>query len=262
MSTVKTLLIRQIRDLSRARAVAGYGAFMAMATWGLLHFGGGAERAMPSLATLVVLVVPLVTILITTTYLYHSGDFIELILSHPVGRRPVFLSLYVGLVTTLVGALLLGILLPFALTGFALGAVRGLGLILVAAALLTAVFTSLGFLVAFKVDDPARGNGVALLLWLTMGVLYDGVVLYAAYRFAAYPLETPMLVLMGLNPVDVARVVVVMALDASAMMGYTGAVFQEFFGGASGIALALGCLTLWVALPGLAALRTFVRKDF
>ena len=71
-----------------------------------------------------------------------------------------------------------------------------------------------------------------------------------------------MLVLMALNPVDVARVLVIMALDASAMMGYTGAVFQDFFGGGTGLALAVSCLAAWTVVPGLAALFTFHRKDF
>lgn len=262
MSALGTLLARQFGDLLRTRAVAGYGVFVALATWGLLQFGGGAERALPSLATLVVLVVPLVSVLITTTYLYHSGDFIELILSHPVGRRPLFLSLYLGLVVTLVGAFLVGVLAPFLAVGIPAATGRGLMILLIAGAFLTAIFVSLGFFVAFKVADPARGNGVALLVWLTLAVLYDGGVLYAAYRWAAYPLETPMLLLMALNPVDVARVLVIMGLDASAMMGYTGAVFQDFFGGGWGMVVAIACLVLWVVVPGLGALRVFVRKDF
>lgn len=262
MSALSTLLARQFRDLLRTRAVAGYALFVALSTWGLLQFGGGADRALPSLATLVVLVVPLVSILITTTYLYHSGDFIELILSHPVGRRPLFASLYLGLVVTLVGAFLVGVVAPLLAVGFPADAGRGLTILMVAGAFLTAIFVSLGFFVAFKVADPARGNGVALLIWLTLAVLYDGGVLYAAYRWAAYPLETPMLLLMALNPVDVARVLVIMGLDVSAMMGYTGAVFQDFFGGGWGMSLAVACLALWVVIPGLAALRVFVRKDF
>ncbi|NNF27338.1 MAG: ABC transporter permease [Gemmatimonadetes bacterium] len=261
MSPLRTLLARQFRDLLRTRAVAGYALFVALATWGLLQFGGGAERALPSLATLVVLVVPLVSVLITTTYLYHSGDFIELILSQPVGRRPLFTSLYLGLVVTLVGAFFLGVLAPFLAVGLTEG-VRGLMILVVAGAFLTAIFVSLGFFVAFRVADPARGNGVALLVWLALAVLYDGGVLYAAYRWAAYPLETPMLLLMALNPVDVARVLLIMGLDASAMMGYTGAVFQDFFGGGWGMVMAISCLTLWVVVPALGALRVFVRKDF
>ena len=262
MSSLKTLLVRQFRDLLRTRAVTGYVVFIGLSTAGLLQFGGGAERSLPSLATLVVLVVPLVSILITTTYLYHSGDFIELILSHPVGRRPLFASLFLGLLITLAGAFLLGVSFPFLTAELSEEAVRGLMILLMAGAFLTAIFVALGFLVAFKVTDPARGNGAALLIWLSLAVLYDGVVLFAAYRWAAYPLETPMLLLMALNPVDVARVLVIMGLDASAMMGYTGAVFQDFFGGSGGMVLAIACLAMWVVVPGLGALRVFSRKDF
>lgn len=262
MSTVVKLSLRQLRDLTRGRAIVGYLLFFGLATWGLLHFGGGAGRALPSLATLVVLLVPLVCLLVTTTSIYHGNDFIELLLSHPVGRRPLFVSLYLGMALPLVVAFLGGLLFPLAVTGSLAGHGSAVALLASAGVLLTCVFTSIGFLVAFRIDDPARGNGVALLLWLALAVLYDGAVLFAAYQWAAYPLETPMLVLMALNPVDVARVLVIMALDASAMMGYTGAVFQDFFGGAGGTALALGVLSLWAVIPGAAALRTFMRKDF
>jgi len=262
MSTVAKLLPHQLRDLLRGRALAGYTVFLGLATWGLLHFGGGAERALPSLSTLIVLVVPLVSVLVTTTFLYHSGDFSERLLSHPVGRRPLFGSLWLGLTLPLVGAFLVGLLTPLLLVGVPPGQGGAVALLATAGVLLSAVFTSMGFLVAFTVDDPARGNGVALILWLALAVLYDGAVLYAAYQWAAYPLEGPMLVLMALNPVDVARVLVIMALDASAMMGYTGAVFQDFFGGGGGTLLAIGCLTVWTILPGLGALRAFLRRDF
>jgi Cu-processing system permease protein len=45
-------------------------------------------------------------------------------------------------------------------------------------------------------------------------------------------------------------------------MGYTGAVFQRFFSGASGVALASTALAAWMVVPlGLSA-RLFRRKDF
>ena len=106
MNTLRRVLLHQVRDVMRGRAIAGYTLFFALSTWGLLHFGGGAGRALPSLATLVVLVVPLVCLLITTTYAYHGADFIELLLSQPVGRRPLFAGLWLGLTLPLVGAFL------------------------------------------------------------------------------------------------------------------------------------------------------------
>jgi Cu-processing system permease protein len=262
MKSAMKVLRHQLRDVVRSRSIAAYFAFVLIATGGLLHFAGGPGRALPSLATLVVLVVPLVSVLLSTSFVYHGSDFIELLLAHPVGRRPLFAGIYLGMALPLAAAFTFGTGVPLVVGG-ALGShAGGVVLLLLAGILLTTAFTSLGFLVALCVRDTARGMGLALVLWLALAVLYDGFVLFVAYRWAAYPLEIPMLAAMAMNPVDVARVLVVMALDASAMMGYTGAVFQDFFRGSLGLSVALACLLMWSVAPGLAALRTFNKKDF
>jgi len=187
---------------------------------------------------------------------------VKLLLSHPVGRRPVFLGLYLGLALPLMGAFLLGLLVPLAASGAASGHAGDVLLLALAGALLTGVFSAIGLWVGIRVDAAARGVGLVLLIWLSLVVLYDGFVLFAAYRWAAYPMEGPMLALMALNPVDLARILVLLALDSSALMGYTGAVFQDFFGGTAGLAVAVGSLSLWIVGPSLLALRAFERKDF
>jgi Cu-processing system permease protein len=45
-------------------------------------------------------------------------------------------------------------------------------------------------------------------------------------------------------------------------MGYTGAVFERFFGSALGTGVTIGALAVWVAAPLLVGLRRFVAKDF
>jgi Cu-processing system permease protein len=262
MSTLRKVLGHQLREVLRGRAVLGYALFFGLCTWGLVHFGGGTSRALPSLATVIVLVVPMVCLLMTTTTVYHGGDFVELLLSHPIGRRPLFFGLYLGIAVPLAGAFLSGLVLPLLLTSSLAGYLVPVLILATVGVLLTGVFTSIGLLLALRIDDPAKGSGVAVLLWLVMAVLYDGVVLFVAFRWAAYPLETAMLALMALNPVDVGRVLVLIALDASALMGYTGAVFQDFFGGLRGAAVAFTCLAVWIVAPGSLALRTFRRKDF
>jgi Cu-processing system permease protein len=178
-----------------------------------------------------------------------------------VGRRDLFRGLYLGLVLPLSVMFLLGVGIPLVIVG-GVGAASGpTALLLGSGVLLTAVFTAIGFVVAFSVGDAARGLATALLLWLGLTLVYDGVVLIASHTLAAYPLERPMLAAMVLNPVDLARVMILMAVDASALLGYTGAVFEDFFGGTWGLVAAAGSLFAWVALPYSLALRRFRRMD-
>lgn len=53
-----------------------------------------------------------------------------------------------------------------------------------------------------------------------------------------------------------------MRFDVAALMGYTGAVFQQFFGRPVGALCAGTALLAWVAVPFAAGLRSFRRKDF
>lgn len=261
-STSAKVLHYEMRNVLRGRAILGYGIFFLAVTFGLIRMGGGVERVLPSLANVVILTVPLVSIVFTTVFLYDGRAFNELLLSQPVGRRQLFQGLYLGLVLPLAGAFLLGAGLPLVAAG-GVGALTGpAGAILLSGALLTAVFTALGFLVAFSLGEAARGLGAALLLWLLLTLVYDGVVLLASHALAAYPLDRPMLAAMILNPVDLARLLSLMSVDASVLMGYTGAVFQDFFGGATGAVVAVGVLSLWVAVPYALALRRFRRMDF
>jgi Cu-processing system permease protein len=54
----------------------------------------------------------------------------------------------------------------------------------------------------------------------------------------------------------------VLALDAPALMGYTGAVMQRTLGLWGGLVLTLLALLLWTAVPLMLARRRFGRKDF
>jgi len=92
--------------------------------------------------------------------------------------------------------------------------------------------------------------------------VYDGLVLIGVALFADYPLERPMLVLTFANPIDLGRVLLLLRLDVAALMGYTGAVFQRFFGGSFGTAAAGLALVVWIAAPVALGARSFARKDF
>lgn len=263
MRTILRIAGYEIRDVARGKWLLAYGTFLFLLTEGLFRFGGEGSRVLLSLVNLVLLLVPLMGILFGTVYLYGAREFNQLLLAQPVGRRQMFGGLFLGLSLPLVGALVAGVGLPFLIRGLPEPRTLILLLLLLATgAALTLVFAALAFLVAIRVEDRMRGLGAALILWLGFSVVYDGLVLLGITAFAAYPLERPLLVAILLNPVDLARVLLLMRLDVAALMGYTGATFESFFGTAPGMGLAAGALALWVAVPLLLGLRLFARKDF
>ncbi len=264
MSSLPKVLKYELRDVARARAVAVYGLFLLFASEALFRFSGVGPRALLSMVNVVLILVPLVSVVLGTVYVYNSREFNELLLSHPVNRRELFGGLFLGLALPLSAAVLAGILLPAGWHGAFRVPELAVPVAMLAAAgsVLTFIFVALAFVIAVRLEDRVRGLAVALVLWLFFAVLYDAAVLMTVNAFSAYPLEKPILAMMLLNPVDLARVFLLMSFDVSALMGYTGAVFQRFFGSALGSAVAVSALVLWVLAPLTVGARLFAKKDF
>lgn len=261
MSPVQRIVRYSLRNLLRSRWLLGYGLLLCLSTSMLARLAGGGPRAAASLMNIVLIVVPLVSVVFGTLHFANSREFIELLLAQPVGRRVLFLGLYLGLALPLAGTFLLATGLPLAWHGALLGG-TGMPMLLLTGVLLTFAFTSLAFLCGVRFDDRARGLGVALFLWFAAVVVWDGLILLATTVLRDYPLERPLLVLTLANPVDLGRVLLLLTFDVAALMGYTGAVFSRFFGTGLGVAAAAMALLAWTVGPVLLGLMGFDRKDF
>ncbi len=261
--TILRILRSVLADVLRNRWVLGYALFFLVTTDLLIRLGGTGPRAMVSLLNLVLALVPLVTVVFGTIYWHGAREFTELLLTQPVGRATLFHGLFAGLVVPLILAFGVGVSLPL-IAHRAVGA-EGVGtllLLLVTGAALTAIFGALAVLIGGLVEDRLKGLAVALGAWLTCTVAFDGVLLWIAIAFRDYPIEGPLLALSFANPVDLARILMLMRMDLATMMGVTGAVFTRALGGLSGTVIALSGLAVWAIVPGWLALRTFRRRDF
>lgn len=262
----RKLVAYQARNVLRSRWLVAYALFFLLATDGLLRFGGAdPSRALLSLSNVVLFVVPLVGLVFGTTYLHDAREFTELLLAQPIRRGQLFTGLALGLGVPLALALAVGVTLPFAWHGLGENAAAArltLAALVGCGVLLTAVFVALAFLIATRADDKVRALGTAIGVWLALALVYDGLVLVLVAMLADYPLERPLLGLMLTNPIDVARVLLLMRFDAGAVMGYTGAVFARVFQGPTGLVVASAALALWAAVPAALGLRAFRRKDF
>ena len=263
MNTAAKVLASQLRNVVRSRWILGYAALLLAATELLLRFGGSGERTLLSLLNVVLLLLPLVSVIFGTLYVYNAREFIEMLLAQPAGRGSLYAGLFGGLVIPLGGAFLLGVGLPLlAQGGGEPGFARHAAMLLAVGLLLTLVYTAFALCVAVLIEDRARGLGAALLVWLLTTLVYDGFLLLVTTLWSNYPLEGPLLILVFLNPVDLARVLLLLSFDISALMGYTGAVYERFFHGGWGTLLAFGMLLVCAGVPLLLGLRWFRRKDF
>jgi len=244
-------------DILQNRIVIGYTLFLLAVSFGLFNLSDDPIKGLSSLLNIVLIVVPLVSIVFATIHFYNASEFIELLAAQPIRRSVIVWSEFIGLAVAMKLAVLVGIGIPVAL--FAPNA-TGLTLV-IAAAGLSVVFVSIALLASVITRDKAKGIGVALLLWFYFALLYDALVLFLMFSFADYPLEKAMLGVVALNPIDLARVVVMLQMDISALMGYTGALFHEILGTGWGIALAVGVLLLWIVAPIGLAVRVFRKKD-
>lgn len=246
-----------LRDIIRNRIIIAYTGLLLAASLGIFNLGGDVSKGLIGLLSLILFVVPLVSLIFGTIHFYNSYEFIELLAAQPLKRRTIFFAQFIGVGLALVLAFLIGVGIPIGLyapttTGWTLASV-GLAL--------TIVFLALSFLGALIARDKARGIGLAILTWFYFAVIHDGIILLVMASFADYPLEKATIGMIACNPIDLGRVIVLLQMDVSALMGYTGALMKDMLGSATGIVGGIAAMCLWIAIPLFAAEVCFRRKD-
>lgn len=254
---MKKIVKYVIVDILRNKIVIAYTAFLLVMSLSVFNLEDNASKGLLSLLNVILLIVPLVSIVFSTIYMYNSSEFIELLVSQPLKRKTIWLSLFSGLTVALSLSFFIGAGIPILLyqpTGTGI-------MMLTTGILLSVIFVAIALLASVTTRDKAKGIGKVILLWLYFALLFDGLVLFLLFQFADYPLEKAMVGVSALNPVDLSRILILLQMDVSALMGYTGAIFRNFFGTQSGITIAFLVLVLWFVVPLWLSLRKFRSKD-
>jgi len=246
-----------IIDILRNKIMVAYTLFLLVISLGVFNLEDNSTKGLLSLLNIILIIVPLVSIMFSAIYVYNSAEFLELLVSQPLKRKTIWLSVFTGLATSLALAFFVGAGIPILLyeptaTGFMM---LGTGL------LLSVIFVAIAMLAAVKTRDKAKGIGVTILLWLYFSLLFDGLVLFLLFQFSDYPMEKFMVGISALNPIDLSRILILLKMDVSALMGYTGAIFKNFFGTTTGVLLSFSILMMWIVIPSWLSLRKFNRKD-
>jgi len=246
-----------IIDITQNKIVLVYTFLLLVISLTVFNLESNAAKGLLTLLNIVLIIVPLISIIFSTIYIYNSAEFIELLVSQPLKRKAIWLSLFSGLSTSLSLAFFIGVGIPVIIynpdsTG---------QMIVLMGLLLSIIFVSIALFAAGITRDKAKGIGFAILLWLYFSLIFDALVLFLLFQFQDYPLEKVMIAFSFFNPIDISRILILLKMDISALMGYTGAVFRDFFGTAWGVAITTFILFLWILLPLWLSLGKFKRRD-
>ncbi len=250
-------------DLMRSRWSYVYFAFYLSLGFVLLFLNNDVNKAIITLMNIIIVLTPLIGTVFGVMYYYNSKEFTELLLAQPIKRSTIFMGQYLGISLSLTLSLVLGLGIPFVLYGlFQSAAVFDFSLLLLVGSLLNFIFVALAFNIALSNENKIKGFGYAILLWLFLAVIYDGLFLISLVVFNEYPLDRLALIATLFNPIDLSRILILLELDISALLGYTGAVFKTFFGTRVGFFLSFVAISLWVALPVWRMHLKLRKKDF
>ena len=254
---MKTIIKYILLDLFRNKVIIFYTLILAVLAVSVLNMDSNPSKGLLSLLNVTLLFVPIITILFSTIYFYNSIEFVELLLSQPIKRQKVILAEYSAMALSLSAAYAIGIGIPLMVLVPSIPAL----VLLVTGILLTLIFTSLSLLIFVKAKDKTKGIGIAIITALFFALLFDGLLLAFIYSFSDYPIDSAVIGIIAFNPIDLARVLMLLQLDVAVLMGYSGALFKKFLGSATGSIFSVACMLFWVAVPLLLSIRIFRKKD-
>ena len=146
-------------DILKNRIILAYTLILAILSWSAFGLEDNSAKGLLTILNIILFTVPLVSILFATIYLYNSSEFIELLLSQPIKRKKIWLSLFIGLSLSMILAFFIGAGIPLLIN-----APDSVGvMMLIIGFLITLVFVAFFFAMLFAIFSRVRRSGSAVI---------------------------------------------------------------------------------------------------
>ena len=245
-------------ELLRNKFIIIYSIVLMIMSLSIISIGHDTAKAVITILNIILFIVPLISLIFGTIHFYNSKEFIEFLLTQPVNRKSIFWAEYLGLTFSLSIGFTAGVGIPIMLNGFLLTGVY----LVITGISLTFIFVSIAFLSSVMNKDKVKGIGLSIIIWLYLSVIFDGLIFLIIYYFNDYPIDKFIIILTSLNPIDLGRILMLLQVDISALMGFTGATFQKYFGSIAGISVSALLMLIWILLPLMISLKIFKKTNF
>jgi Cu-processing system permease protein len=220
---------------------------------------------MVSLTSLSIYLVPLIALMLAFDSIvgeYERGTLL-LLLTYPVRRWQIIIGKFLGHLSILAIAILLGygvVALYFVFDGVGTAQEwQDYFLMMASSLLLGAIFIALGYLVSVVVQQRSTATGISLGLWLFIVVFYDLILLGMLLADKNHVIQSKLLaVLILFNPADVYR-----------LFNLTGSELATLVSGMSGVtqtdllapSTLIMTLFLWLLVPLMLSIYIFQKRE-
>lgn len=243
--------------------IAFFISYFGMVTSGYSGFQDFA-RTSTSLINLVGFILPLFALVLGTFSFISNKEYLELMVSQPISRYQVILGKYFGLLLTMLSATLIGFAIPGIVISLTIGVEGALSyaLVILFSILLTIIFTGCAVLISQIVKRQQIALGITIGVWIFFEVIYGLIILGTTLYFTPVFLKHALIFELLLNPIDIYRVLSLLAVGGAEFFGPAGASLIKLTG-SEWIAVLSGVLGMvaWSVIPIIASIKIFSRQN-
>jgi Cu-processing system permease protein len=269
--THKILIVaaKEWRDGWRNRWLIAITLIFAIMALGLTWFGSVTygqtgpspiDSTIASLASLAVLVIPLIALLLGYDAFVgeQEAGTLLLLMAYPISKLQLILGKFLGQLAILAVSTTVGFgsaAVVLSLQSFSIELLISFAVFIFSATLLGAVFLAMSQMVSLSVSEKTRAAGLALFIWFFFTLLYDLGLLAVLVSSEGWMSQTALKFALLANPTDVFRLINLIHLDAQGS-GPLASV-QQF--NLNAIAL-YGLLCIWIGGCLLSTKLLFIKK--
>ena len=115
---MKKIIKYVITDILRNKIIIAYTLLLLIISFSVFTLQDSSDKGLLSLMNIVLIIVPLICIIFSTIYIYNSSEFIELLVSQPLHRKHLWISLFAGMAIALTLAFFIVFCIPVLLYPF------------------------------------------------------------------------------------------------------------------------------------------------
>lgn len=257
----------------RNRWVTSFAGIFVLLTFFISYFGmvtsgySGFQdfaRTSTSLINLTGFLIPLFALILGVFSFISNREYLEMLVTQPISRYQVIVGKYLGLLLTLLIATIIGFSVPGILISLTIGTEGALNyaMVILCSMLLGIIFTGCAILIAQVANRRQVTLGIAIGVWIFFEIVYGLIILGATLYLPPHILKSVLMFGLLGNPIDIFRVLSLLAIGGAEFFGPAGATLIKLVG-SKWLAMSFGffALILWAVLPLFFSLRIFSRQN-